>query len=372
MTEEIPTNEQTAEKKERSYFLPVTIGIVIFSIIVYLYAPGLLGGEVTPTSEEIGGLKSNILEDPLAQEERLRLARYYLQEGVKILRDEVSLNDLATDSEMIQYFSNRLSAIETENSAFSAKVADFRRSLKEDFQGFYKSFSRFERDRARSCFEESILLFRQAQALGFKLSSRNLYDLGTAYYQLGPEGYAGAAKYLGEAIKSGLLSTRALTFLGNVSMARGNLTRGIALYRRALELSPEDPVLAFNLALAYKESNQMSMAIDYFGTTLKLYRDKENLTEEELSIILQARLALGWCFLKTRQYSAAVSEFEAVLDGQPESIEGHYWLGVAYEGEKRYEAARAHWLKVKEKQSRFRDVRERLASVERLLSRRRR
>lgn len=336
-------------------------GIAVAAVAAWQFLGALGGGGEAFEQFRPVETASRLAENPLDHETRFELARFYLHKGNEALRRDRGLDEIVTDSELVGYFESRLADLEGSGE----DVTVLRGLLHSDFGAFHSRFTERQSVIARDMFERSILLFRQAIALGADISSKNYYHLGTAYYQLGPEGYSGASKYLARAVESGLLSTRALTFLGNVAMARGDLTEGAELYEKAIELSPEDPVLAFNLALAYKESAQIDLAVRYFRETLRLYQDREDLAEDELSIILQAHLALGWCLLKAGEYADAESEFEAVLAGQPNSVEGHYWMGIAYERQRRYEAARAHWQKVKELRDGFRDVNERLSALRR-------
>jgi len=337
-------------------------GGIVIAVVIYLYPPWAVTESSGIPQLDVPSLVKELAAHPQDHPKRLELARYYLQWGLAVSHSEQPLDEIVSDSEVLLYFDARLD----EWQKMGQNVTALRAILRRDFATFRKEFVTRERDLAKGMFEQSILYYRQAAALGASLSPRDLYDLGTAYYQMGPEGYAGASRFLGEAVTAGLISTRALTFLGNVSVARGDFDRGISLYRKALDYAPEDPVLTFNLALAYKEREEFDPAIEYFRSTLRLYRDKEDLTEEELSIILQARLALGWCLLKKQQYTEATDEFAAVLEGQPDSVEGHYWMGVAYEGLGRFEAARAHWQKAQSLDAGFRDVKERLALLDRV------
>ncbi len=331
---------------------------------IYYFSPWSRSPAQPPPALDVNLTTRRLAEDPLDHATRLELARYYLQWGLAVSRSQMPIDELVTDSELIDYFEGRL----VEWERLGEDVTALREMLKRDFAGFRNRFVSEERSLSRGMFEQSILLFRQTRALGAMLSARDLYDLGTAYYQLGPEGYEGADKFLGEAVARGLVSARALTFLGNVSVARGDLEEGIALYRRALEYAPDDPILAFNLALAYKERGQYAPAVDFLRATLRLYQDRENLIEDELSIILQARLALGWCLLKQERFPEAVEQFEIVLEGQPDLAEAHYWLGVNYEGLGRPEMAKVHLQRALRLQPGLRDAAERLAAIERSLS----
>jgi tetratricopeptide (TPR) repeat protein len=342
--------------------LAVVVGVAT-AVLLYFHPPWRSEADSAPPALDLERTHRNLAEDPLDHATRLELARYYLQWGLAVSRSQMPIDELVSDSELVAYFEDRL----REWEKLGEDVSPLRDMLRNDFAGFRNRFVTEERALSKGMFEQSVILFRQTRALGANLSARDLYDLGTAYYQLGPEGYEGAAKFLGEAVSKGLVSARALTFLGNVAVARGDFDGGIALYRKALDYAPDDPILAFNLALAYKERGNYAPAIEFLRATIRIYQDKENLVEDELSIILQSRLALGWCLLKQNRFPEAIEQFETLLEGQPDLVEAYYWLGVAYEGQGRYELAKVHWQRVVRLRPGFRDVNERLAGLERVL-----
>lgn len=343
--------------------LAVGVGLIT-AVALYLYPPWNTAPRGAPPALDVHETRRRLAVDPLDYATRLEFARYYLQWGLAVSRRQAPMDDTMTDSDMAAYFEGRL----LEWEKLGENVSGLRDMLQRDFSGFRSRFVTEERAISKGMFEQAVLLYRQTRALGANLSARDLYDLGTAYYQLGPEGYEGAARFLGEAVDRGLVSPRALTFLGNVAVARGDYDRGIALYLQALKDAPDDPILAFNLALAYKERGNFEPAIEYLRVTLRLYQDKENLVEDELSIILQSRLALGWCLLKQGRHAEAIEQLETLLEGQPDLAEAYYWLGVAYEALGRHELARSHYQRTMRLQPGFRDINERLAFVERLIA----
>lgn len=338
--------------------LAIALGAAV-AVWLYLFPPW--AREAGPPTLDVSEAERDLAKDPTDHASRLELARYYLQWGLALSRAKSPMDEVVTDSALVAYFEKRLD----EWQALGQDVSRFRAMLKDDLPGFRNMFVKEERTLAKGMFERSVMLYRQARALGATLAPRDLYDLGTAYYHTGPEGYEGAAKFLREAVDNGLVSARALTFLGNVAVARKDYDQGIELYGRALEISGDDPILTFNVALAYKERGDYEKAVELLRKTLTIYQDKQNLTEDELTIILQSRLALGWCLLKLNRHGEAIAQFETLLGAQSDMTEGHYWIGVAYEGIGRLDLARAHWQRVQKIEPGFRDVRDRLAAIAR-------
>lgn len=342
--------------------LAVSVGVVTAAILYF--SPPWSGSTGAPPVLDVRETQKRLAADPLDYPTRLELARYYLQWGIAVSRRQAPMDESMSDSEMAAWFETRLAEWE----GLGEDVSGLREMLKRDPAAFRTRFVTEERSIARGMFEQAVLLYRQTRALGARLSTRDLFDLGSAYYHLGPEGYEGAARFLGEAVERGLVSARALTFLGNVAVARGDFERGIAFYLQALKEAPDDPILAFNLALTYKERGNIAPAIEYLRATLRLYQEKENLTDEDLSILLQARLALGWCLLKAGRATEAIEQFETMLEGQPDLAEAYYWLGVGYESLGRHELARSHYQRTLRLQAGFRDAAERLAAIERVIA----
>lgn len=346
--------------RERAFFAFMVVAALALAFF-FLSKNGRTPGAPAFGGFNIDDTREYLTRRPLDHAKRLELARYYLHMGMALSGQENSLDEGISDTDLKNHFQEELVKWEEMGNDVTA-LAEM---LESDLPQFKEQFVTRERSLARTMFENAILLFRQSRALGAKLTPRDLYDLGTAYYKLGPEGYSAAAQFLEEAVAEGLVSTPALTFLGNVSAARGDFERAVALFKRAQEFNPDDPIIAFNLALAYKEVGRTEDAVQYFRSVVQAYGDRASLGEDELSIVLQSRLAMAWSLLKLEKYQEAVSELETVLEATPNSEEAHYWLGMAYFGLEQYSSARAHWLRAEKIHPGFRDAKERMAALPR-------
>lgn len=329
----------------------IAAGLMI-AVAFFLYWHGVSEKTDKSVKLDLQRISSALSEEPLAHEKRIELARYYLQWGLSLTRNDLPEGDFTTDSQLVRFFENRL----REWERMGEDVTELRRMLRRRFRDFRRRYVARERELSRNLFEKAVVLYRQVIALGGTLDGRDWYDAGTAYYQMGPEGYPFAARFLARAAAEGVTSARALTFLGNEAVARNQIDTAIRYYFRAARLAPSDPVLAYNLGLCYKQKGETERSISYFRRVQELYSSRQDLSEEELSIRLQSALALGWSLLKLGRLEEAEEELNDVLQLQPDSIEGHYWMGVVYEAQGRREAARVHFRRVAEEQPDFRDV----------------
>ena len=99
-----------------------------------------------------------------------------------------------------------------------------------------------------------------------------------------------------------------------------NLTGAVDSYRKTLELSPENPIAANNLAWIYcKENRNLGEALSLAAMARKQDPNNPNYAD-----------TLGWAYYKMANYTLAVNQLLfSVNNGQPEA-ENYYRLGMAY------------------------------------------
>jgi tetratricopeptide (TPR) repeat protein len=294
------------------------------------------------------GLEERLRRSPADVESILALARHHYEWGPALA---AGARPSAPD-DAVAAFRGRLD----EWARAGEDVAPLRDLLAKDPEKFRALFLQREAEIARRMFWSATIYFRQARALGGGLSAEDAAYLGLSYFRLGAPHYRQAARFLEEAIAGGVVSARALTFLGNIAVEDGDVDRALDLYRRAREVEPTDPVVAFNLAWAHKEKGDLDAAARNLGIVLEAYGERDVLSEADLTTLLQARTLLGWIHLQAGRHREAISELQEVARRTPESPEVHYWLGKAYAAARRYEAARAHWEKVRAIDARYKDV----------------
>ncbi len=112
--------------------------------------------------------------------------------------------------------------------------------------------------------------------------------------------------------------------LGIILRGEGRWEEAVAVYEKALEIAPDDPIIHYNMGLAKWEGGQRSPALDCFETALRtdpgFYAGS-----------VGAALNIGSLYLDLRQHHDAVPFFEHVLDIDPENSLALRKLGEARE-----------------------------------------
>ena len=110
--------------------------------------------------------------------------------------------------------------------------------------------------------------------------------------------------------------------LGNLGILYARTNRAdqaIAIYLRALQISPDDKVLLLNLGLAYLKQEAHQRAIPVFARLLALDPKHQ-----------QARQLLAICRISTGQLAAAIRDLEVLRAASPPAEQTLFLLGWAY------------------------------------------
>ena len=114
-------------------------------------------------------------------------------------------------------------------------------------------------DHAMEAYQRSNELYPSAEAL---------YNMGNIEFQMGR--IQEARHHWLESIKVDANHADVYVNLGNLELGFGkNPESAIDLYMKALELSPEDGEIRFNLAVAHDKSNQLLLAIEQYELARK-------------------------------------------------------------------------------------------------------
>src|SRR5262249_9495995 len=112
----------------------------------------------------------------------------------------------------------------------------------------------------------------------------------------------------------------AYTFLGVLLKAQNKLTAAEEKYQRALELDPDAPVAANNLAWMYVETGgNLDVAMDLAKKAKSRLPDRADIND-----------TLGWIYYKKGLYSLAVPALLESTSKEPQNPVYHYHLGAAY------------------------------------------
>lgn len=112
----------------------------------------------------------------------------------------------------------------------------------------------------------------------------------------------------------------------------GQLNRAIALNKKALRLSPYNPLYHYNLGLAYHRLNDKDAAMVHYARALALKPDFK-----------QAINNSGAIYLEKGRYDDAMKLFRDGLSILPDDFNLHYNLGLVYRQTGRFKEARAEF-----------------------------
>jgi tetratricopeptide (TPR) repeat protein len=112
----------------------------------------------------------------------------------------------------------------------------------------------------------------------------------------------------------------ALTFAGMILQSQGKVAEARDRFRRVLEIDPEAPVAANNLAWLYAES----------GENIDLALDLAMRAKAKLPDVPQVNDTIGWVHLKKNLAPLSIPYFEQSIEKDANNPTYHYHLGLAH------------------------------------------
>ncbi len=205
------------------------------------------------------------------------------------------------------------------------------------FSAYYLYVAQNDPAEARDYLVTSIMSLRNAwYRVTESERGRIAYVLGKAYYQRGYYYADLSSKYLEYALKAGVKHDDLQEFRGLSAALSGDYETAIPAFTEALASNPSD-LLLFTLAKSYAASGKPDQALQYFEETIRK-------TGDEL-LQLKCRYEIGMILIDRQRLAEAASEFETILQKEPNSADAHYGLGVIYEAQGDLVKARAAWRK---------------------------
>lgn len=195
------------------------------------------------------------------------------------------------------------------------------------YSAFFVSVAQIDSDEGIAYLDEAINSLRIALYQAPKDALPQIkYMLGKAYFYkntITSYYYSDLAlKYLGESIEDGYKATDTAEYMGLCYAALGEHTEAIASFTEAL-LTRETPALLLSIADEYYKAHQISVAKQY------LFRVKKEAVDDEL--VLKSMNLLATIYIDEKDYKGAKSEYEAILEKTPNSVDACFGLGVALE-----------------------------------------
>ncbi|MBE3124923.1 MAG: tetratricopeptide repeat protein [Acidobacteria bacterium] len=105
-------------------------------------------------------------------------------------------------------------------------------------------------------------------------------------------------------------SLRALSGLGEVALRRGDFAAAQGAFRRALEISPEDPATAYNVGEIFFSNQKIDEAITYFELAAKIKQDWPRVYHR-----------LGLAYLNKGDFDKALANLRKFIELDPQNAE---------------------------------------------------
>ena len=149
---------------------------------------------------------------------------------------------------------------------------------------------------------------------------------------------------------------RGYVLLGTVEEARGNWQKAQELYQKALQVLPDYPLAANNLAyLMLEHGGNTDVALSLAQVARRGMPDVPNAAD-----------TLAWAYYQKGAYKLAIDLLEDALKKAPQNPTYHYHLGLAYQKTNDRARAREHLeqaLRINPNYARAEDIRKALAEM---------
>lgn len=255
-----------------------------------------------------------------------------------------SINSKPTVSQLYFQWNNKnyIAVNEVANNILKEKPYQSTALAYKGYASFYLAVSQTEPAIAQSYIDESINSLRLALKMASeKIKPQISYMLGKAYFHkntLSSFHYYSdlAVYYLLQARSSGFNASDIPEYLG-LSYANLSMTEeSIASFSEAL-ITNENDILLLAIAEQYINNSQPGVAKQY------LYRLRS--TSKDDSTVLKACYLLGTIYTDEQNYQDALTEFQTILQKDPNNADAYYGIGVIYENQGDMAKARAEWRK---------------------------
>jgi cytochrome c-type biogenesis protein CcmH/NrfG len=161
--------------------------------------------------------------------------------------------------------------------------------------------------------------------------TEQIFKLAEAMDTMHPTQVEELTKQLEAAVQENPNDIRSLLMLGNGYYMRGNISRAIETFRKAIAINPNIPYAYYYLGICLYRSAHIDEAID----TLKKVNE---LTPD----LVMTQYWLGIAYYHRGAYKKARRCFELLLESNAESIIAHYHAALACMADQALECAEHH------------------------------
>ncbi|MCH8524218.1 MAG: tetratricopeptide repeat protein, partial [Balneolales bacterium] len=161
---------------------------------------------------------------------------------------------------------------------------------------------------------------------GGSTEPETFHTLSVALYKL--ENYAEAESFAKQAIQMRPDFVKALLNLGLILQAQARLEEALQVYARANQLDPRNAVIAFNIALVYRNLGNFDKAIELFDIAAQMDATYHAPVIEKASALI-----------KTRDFEKSDALLRDFLQRNPNSVEGRSLLADSKKDQSLYDEA---------------------------------
>ncbi|MDI6751310.1 MAG: tetratricopeptide repeat protein [bacterium] len=164
-------------------------------------------------------------------------------------------------------------------------------------------------EETKQLLDGAILLYEKA--LSKKKDPKTFYSLGQAYFKIAKFSdekdslYKKAEDSFISSEKGGLKKKEMFLYLGHILLLRGALDDALSYYKKALDFSPRDPIILYNLGFCYYEKGDFDTAF------LHLQRIGKRSLPKDIEINIH--LLLAKIYEKKEDLVLAEGEYRKVL-----------------------------------------------------------
>jgi len=208
----------------------------------------------------------------------------------------------------------------------------------------FSGFAAFHKGVAEDTIEKKLPLINQAIVSLRKvlllpdvpLQPEIHYILGKSYFHKGKYYADLAIEHLLKAREMGYNATDMNEYLGLAYSLVGRFSEASNYFLKAVDTTPTD-LLLWTLGQTYFQMQHYDDAVKYLRQSIAKTRER--------ALEQRCRFLLGEIFTKTKQYDLAQTEYQTILDRNPNSADAHFYLGEIALAQGNKDSARAEWRK---------------------------
>jgi len=203
------------------------------------------------------------------------------------------------------------------------------------FAAFHKGVAEVSVEKKLVLINQAIIYLRKALLLpNVPLQPEIHYILGKAYFHKGKSYSDLAISHLLKARDLGYSASDMNEYLGLTYSLVARFNLASEFFLKAVEKTPSD-LLLWTLGQTYFQMQRNDDAVQYLR--LSIAKTKDRALEQ------RCRFLLGEIFTKTKQYPQAQTEYQTILDKNPNSADAHFYLGEIALAQGNKDGARAEW-----------------------------